>query len=299
MLHLSVDVASRSGRGLRTAGPLVALALATAAAVASVFGLDEVQKVAGSWWFVAAACLCGLSGLVGAVRLIGQRRRTAALSHFGLALGIVGILLNQTLSRGGYLFLPVGAGARNYCLAQNLKGVVELPFSVRLDSLGVRTSRGFRPAPAALIRATAGTKAFAASLTWNHTVTVDGYRLVLSRVVEQGFLEEYELAVGEDEYSLLHNQRVRLRPGLEVTSFGFDVEHKQVGLVVNNTRQWLAVGDSAAVEGARLRLTAASFAPAVGAVFVANDVRLRPVLFIGFGLVLLGLLGEALRRAEP
>ncbi|MEO0085455.1 MAG: hypothetical protein ABIK37_02360 [candidate division WOR-3 bacterium] len=278
--------------------PLVALLLVTTAALASLFGPDQVQKLAGSWWFVAGWCLCGLGGLVAAVRLLRQRRPTAALAHFGLTLGIAGIFLNQTSSRGGYLFLRTGAGAKSFCLARNLERVVELPFSVRLDSLGVRTRRGFRPAPVAFVQGTAGAKDFAALLTWNRTVTVRGCRLMLSQVVEPGFLEDYELVVDEDEYLLLHNQRVRVRPGLEVSSFGFDAEGRQVGLLVNRTRQWLAVGDSAVVEGARLRLTAAHFAPAAGAIFVVNDVRLRPVLFIGFGLVLLGLLGRTIRRAE-
>ncbi len=284
---------------LRTTGPGLAAALTTVTAVASLAGPNQVRQISGAWWFVAAACLCGILSLAAAVLLLRQRRLAAALLHTGLALGIAGAMLSQTLAGGGYLFLSAGGRARNFSLARNLSRLEELPFSVQLDSLGILHRRGFRPAPSAFVRACAGENGIAGVLTWNRPLTLGGRRLVLSRVVERGFLEEYELVVDETEYLLLHNQRARPRPGVQVASFGFDAAAQQVGLLVNGTRRWLAVGDSATVEGTKLMLAAASFAPAAGAVFVVNDVRFRPVLFIGFGFVLIGLLAPLFRKAGP
>lgn len=283
---------------LRKGGLLLALALVAVAAVASLFGPNEVARVTGSFWFTGVAGLCGLASLVAAVVLLRQRRLLAFLPHLGLLLGLVGVMLNHVADRGGYMFLPAQAGARNYCLGRNLRQVEELPFAVHLDSLGAKASRGFRLAPVAFVRGTSGAQDFSAALTFNRTLTVAGYRLMLSRVVEPGFLDEYELIVDGTEYALMHNQHILPRPGLKVWSFGFDTEEQRVGLLVGTTRQWLAVGDSATVSGTELRLTAASFAPTRGAILVVNDIRLRPVLFIGFGLVLAGLLLPLLRREE-
>jgi hypothetical protein len=275
---------------IRRGGPLLALVLIAVAAVASLFGSAEVQRVCGSVWFIGAAGLCSLGGLAAGVVALRGRRVLAALPHVGLVLGLAGVVLNQVAGHGGYQFLPVGTGARNYCLARNLRQIEELPFSIRLDSIGTRTSRGFRPAPVVFVSGTSDSSGFQAALTYNRTITVAGYRLMLSQVVEPGFLDEYELTIDSSEFALLHNQHVQPRPGLTVWSFGFDTEQGKVGLLVNRTQQWLTVGDSATVEGARLQLTAASFSPAMGAILIANDVRLRSVLFIGFGLVLVGLL---------
>ena len=55
-------------------------------------------------------------------------------------------------------------------------------------------------------------------------------------------------------------------------------------------------GESAAVQGRALKLLSATFAANAGAIFVLNDVRYRFLVFIGFGLTLLGLLPPLFRR---
>jgi hypothetical protein len=302
MIHPPANTTSKAAHLVRLAsrvGPALVVSLATVAALASLSGSDTVQRAAGACWFVGAAVLAGLAALVAAAVLLGQRRPAAALPHIGFVLGLASVILSQNGRPGGYLFLPAQGGGRDYCLSQDRTRLIEQPLRVVLDSVGTRHRRGFRPGPVAFVRGSAGRQQLTASLAYNRTLACAGYRLALSRVVAAGFLDEYELVVDSSEFLLLHNQRIVPRPGLDVWSFDFDAEQQKVGLLVNRTRQWLSVGDSATVEGAWLKLTAASFTPTPGAIFSVADVRLRPVLFIGFALMLAGLVLVLGRKEGP
>jgi hypothetical protein len=61
---------------------------------------------------------------------------------------------------------------------------------------------------------------------------------------------------------------------------------------------WLKPGKAATEDSVRLMLTAFSLSAGPGALFVVRDARLRPLVFAGFGLTLLGLLLSALRRRK-
>jgi hypothetical protein len=128
---------------------------------------------------------------------------------------------------------------------------------------------------------------------------VAGRQLLISQVAAHGFLGEYELTTGGEEYLLMHNQVIEPSPGLRVWSFAFDADARRVGLMLGSEQQWLGVGDSTTVQGRTLRLRSATFAANPGVIFVVNDVRFRFIVFAGFGLMLLGLIPSLFRKAQP
>jgi hypothetical protein len=164
-----------------------------------------------------------------------------------------------------------------------------------LDSSTTILARAFRPAPVAWV---SGLGVRSRPVTYNRPFTTSGRQLLLSQVVEPGFLDEYELSLGGEEYLLMHNQVIEPSPGLRVWSFAYDADARRVGLMLGGEQQWLGIGDSATVQGRALRLTSATFAVNSGVIFIVNDVRFRFIIFAGFGLMLLGLVPSLLRREE-
>jgi len=282
---------------LRRVGPLLALALALAAAVASLLGQNTVLRLVGSGWFLAGAGLLGLACLLVVAKAVRRRNWAGGVQHLGLAVALAGVAVNQHAARAGYFFLEEGAGGRDYCLSRDLRRVEGLPGGFALESLGSRTTRGFRPAPVAWVSDV--TRAKSRPVTYNQPFTHAGRQLVLSQLVEPGFLEDYRILVDGEEYLLMHNQALELDYGLRVWSFGFDPAAKKVGLVVGSNQQWLGIGESTVVSGVALRLLESTYATRAGVIFMVNDVRYRFIIFGGFGLVLLGLLPPLFRRETP
>jgi hypothetical protein len=165
-----------------------------------------------------------------------------------------------------------------------------------LDSVGYILARAFRPAPVAWVSTSEG---LSRPVTYNQPFTAAGRQLLLSRTIDPGFLDEYELALDGEEYLLVHNQVIEPSPGLRVWSFAYDANAHRVGLMLGGEQQWLGVGDSAMVQGRTLKLTSATFAANSGVIFIVNDARFRFIIFAGFGLMLLGLVPSLLRREEP
>ena len=277
---------------LRRCGPLLVLALVIAAAVASLFGPEPVQRLVGSGWFLAGAGLVALASLLAAVRAILHHSWSDAIQHIGFVVALVGVVVNQKAAHSGYLFLEQAAGGRNYCLSSNLRQIEELPGTFALDSVGQQIARGFEPAPVAWV----STESKSIPVTYNRPFKASGRQLLISRVVGPGFLSEYELALGGEECVLLHNQFIEPSPGLRVWSFAYDTDARRVGLMLGRKQQWLGIGDSATVQGRALKLLSATFAANPGVIFVVNDVRYRFIVFIGFGLGLLGFLPPLFRR---
>jgi len=277
-------------RLLRRAGPLLALALVAAAAVASLFGLEPVQRLVGSTWFlVLAGLVAGLSLLAGIIA-VTRGEWPGILLHLGLVIGLTGVGLNQLPRRGGYLLLEPGQ-VSNLCLSSNLRLVQELPFEVGLDSITERNVPGFRTTPVAWLKV--GDRR--TSVTFNEPLDLSGCRVLLARIVDRGFLVDYELEINGQEYVLLHNQHVDLPGGGAAWSFATDVSGQLVALMVNGQQKWLASGDSAIVRGVSLRMGEATFTSSDAAILVLNDVRLRFIIYVGFGLALLGLVPPLLR----
>jgi hypothetical protein len=285
-------------RLLRWLGPLLTLLLVAAAALASLFGPAAVERLAGSIPFIAAAGLLAVLGAwVGIAGLIRrpQRNVASALIHLGLALGIAGVAVNQHWSAAGYLFLESGAGPANAYLSRDFATLEILETPLALDSLAGHTARGFRPAVVAFL----GTAAGSHPAGYNRPFRVGDLEVVYQGTADPGFLREYELNVNDESYLLLHNQRVSLRDGRSLWSFAVDPAERKVGLALGSRQVWLSPDAPVTEDSTRLELVDLSLSTTTGALFVVRDSRLRPLIFAGFGLALLGLLLAALRRRVP
>jgi hypothetical protein len=281
---------------LRRGGPLLTSALVLAAAIGSLFGPEPVQKLVGLPWFLAGTGFVALASLLAGFVAVSRRSWPSAVQHVGLVVALIGVAVNQMGTHSGYLFLEQGAGVSNFALSRNLRRVVELSVPLALDSLTSVSAKAFRPAPVAWVSVADG---HSRAVTYNRPLKVAGRQVLLSQVAAPGFLHEYELALDGEEFMLLHNQVAEPSAALQVWSFAFDAEARRVGLMLGNEQRWLGIGESAAVQGMSLQLLSASFAANAGAIFVVNDVRYRFIVFLGFGLALLGLLPPLFRKEEP
>jgi len=272
---------------------LLALALVLSAAVASLFGPAPVQKLVGSAWFLTGICIMALASLLAAVIAVSHRSWPSVVQHVGFIVALIGVAVNQETAHTDYLFLEQGAGASNFALSHDLRRVEELPEPLSLDSLASINTKAFRPAPVAWITAADGRSR---PVTYNRPLKVVGRQVLLSQTAAPGFLSEYEIALDGTEYLLLHNQVTEPLPGLRLWSFAYDVDSGRVGLMFGNEQRWLGIGESATVQGRALKLLSATFAANAGAIFVVNGTRYRFIVFLGFGLALLGLLPPLFRK---
>ena len=268
-------------------------ALVLLAAVASLFGPQPVQRLVGSAWFLAGTGIVALASLLATVIAISRRSWPSVVQHVGLVVALAGVAINQQAARSGYLFLEQGSGAGNFSLSSNLRRVEELPEPLALDSLTSVSAKAFRPAPVAWVTIADGRSV---PVTYNRPLKVAGRQVLISQIATPGFLSEYEIALDGAEYLLLHNQVTEPSPGLRLLSFAFDAEAGRVGLMFGNEERWLGIGESATAQGRSLKLLSATFAANAGAIFVLNDARYRFIVFLGFGLALLGLLPPLFRR---
>lgn len=275
---------------------MLALALVSVASVASLFGPSEVARIVGSSWFVSVTALATLASLAAAVIAPGRRGWANMLLHAGFVVSLAGVAVNQIVPRSGYLFLEQAAGGVSFYLDRDLRRIDDLPFTVALDSLAGYSARGFQPAMLAWVSATAGERKLVQPVTYNRPLTLAGRQLIFARMVEPGFLLDYELAVGNEQYLLMHNQVARPEGGPEIRSFGYDVETRRVGLMVGGVEQWLSTGQSAVVGDELLALESADFAAGPGVIMVISDIRFRFIIFAGFAIVLLGLLPPLFKR---
>jgi len=272
---------------------LLTSALVLLAAVASLFGPQPVQRLVGSAWFLAGTGIVALASLLATVIAISRRSWPSVVQHVGLVVALAGVAINQQAARSGYLFLEQGSGAGNFSLSSNLRRVEELPEPLALDSLTSVSAKAFRPAPVAWVTIADGRSV---PVTYNRPLKVAGRQVLISQIATPGFLSEYEIALDGAEYLLLHNQVTEPSPGLRLLSFAFDAEAGRVGLMFGNEERWLGIGESATAQGRSLKLLSATFAANAGAIFVLNDARYRFIVFLGFGLALLGLLPPLFRR---
>jgi hypothetical protein len=272
---------------------LLASALVLSAAVASLFGPEPVQGLVGSVWFLAGTGIVAAASLLAALTAVSRSSLPSTVQHLGLVVALAGVVVNQTATRSGYLFLEQGAGVSNFTLSRDLRRVEELPKPLALDSLASVSAKAFKPAPVAWVTVADGRSV---PVTYNRPLKVAGRQVLVSQIAAPGFLREYEIALDGAEYLLLHNQVIEPSPGIRLWSFAYDAAAGRVGLMLGNEQRWLGIGESAAFQGRALKLLSATFAANAGAIFVLNDVRYRFIIFIGFGLTLLGLLPPLFRR---
>jgi hypothetical protein len=250
---------------LRRGGPLLASALVLSAAVASLFGPELVQRLVGSAWFLAGTILVALASLLATVIAVSHRSWPSVIQHVGLVIALAGVVVNQKAADSSYLFLEQDAGTSNFPLSHNLRRIEELPKPLALDSLTSVSAKAFRPAPVAWVTVADGRSR---PVTYNQPLKLVGRQVLLSQTVS----------------------------GLRLWSFAYDADAGRVGIVLGTEQRWLGIGESAAVQGRTLKLLSATFAANAGAIFVVNDARYRFIIFLGFGLALLGLLPPLFRR---
>jgi len=272
---------------------LLASALVLSAAIASLLGPEPVQKLVGSIWFLAATGVVALTCLLATAIAVSRRSWPSVVQHVGLVIALTGVAVNQKFTHAGYLFLEQGAGASNFALSHNLRRVEELPEPLALDSLTSANAKAFRPAPVAWVTAADGRSR---PVTYNRPHKSAGRQELLTQTAAPGFLSEYEIALDGTEYLLLHNQVTEPSPDFRLWSFAYDADGGRVGLMLGNEPRWLGIGESTAVQGRTLKLLSATYATNAGAIFVVNDIRYRFIVFLGFGLALLGLLLPLFRR---
>lgn len=270
----------------------LATILVAVAAVASLFGPELVQRLVNSAWFLAGTGVVILTSLFAVVVSARRHSWPGAIRHFGLAVTLVGALINQKAVHSGYLFLERGTGAGNAVLSRNLRHIETLPQPLALDSITTVRAKAFKPAPVAWVTA----EGRSIPVTYNRPLGIAGRQVLITQISAPGFLTDFEAVFDGSEYLLLHNQITDLSPGLRLSSFAYAADAGRVGLMLGNDQHWLAVGESTLSHGRPLKLLSARFAADMGAIFVVNDVRYRFIVFVGFGLALLGLLPPLFRR---
>lgn len=270
--------------------------LAGAAAFASIRGEEAAGRIAGSGWFLLLAGVVLIQALGAAVGALVRRPAGwpwLLAAHLGLAVGLLGVGLNQLPAGSGWLLLEAGAGPQNFCLDRSRRAVRPLPFAVRLDSLTAAEWRGFRPAPVAWLSAG---PASPAPVTYSRPLQHAGLALLLLRPVGPGTPLEFSLSLDGTDYLLLHNQHARTADGRDVWSCAWDSEQRRLALAVGDSLVWLAPGDTLRIGSATIALGPVRLSRRPGAVFAVRSGRRRPLVFAGFALMLLGAAGTFFRR---
>lgn len=275
---------------LRWLGPIFLLGLIAFVAIASLINSETTQRLVNSIFFSGTILIIIGFGLI--TNLIAFQKRnlqsySRIIVHLGLAIGFVGVWLNQTKTQNGYLFLESSGKAKNFYLNKNLKVIDELPISLKLDSISYKYQKGFNPAPNAWLQINRNTYK---SLTYNRPFDYKNRQFLLSNMIDPGFPHNYELLVNNQPYTLLHNQRLNLSDGLTIWSYAYDSEAKQIGLMVDEQLEWLNLRDTLLKGNSIIILESTDFAQHHGVILLVKEIHLRFIIFLGFGLMLIGLI---------
>ena len=273
-----------------------AVLLAAVAAAMSIRSGETTTRIVGSGWFMSLAGGVFLLTLLAALRAVVRRPAgwLAILAvHLGLAAGLAGVGLNQLDTDSGYLLLEAGAGQQDFFLDRNRREVRPLPFPVQLDSVTDVARRGFQPALQAWVSAR---QTGSTPVAYNQPLRLAGFSLLLLRPVEPGTPLEVKLSLDGTDYLLVHNQHAQIADGRMVWSHGYDARTQALTLVVEDTLVELSASDSLHVRGVSIVLKSFRLTRRPGAVFALRLSRLRPLIFAGFGLMLLGTAGLLLTK---
>jgi hypothetical protein len=270
-------------------GPILLIGLIALVAFTSLISTRITVQVVNSVYFIAIALIVVGVGLIANLFSFPKNNFIAysrIIIHLGLAIGLTGIYLNQARKQNGYLFLEASGKAKNYYLNNNLKGIDELSIALRIDSINVKHQKGFNPAPIAWLHYNNYQKV----LTYNHPFYYQGIQFLLTNMVDPGFPHTYEISINNQLYNLLHNQKLRLTNGTEIWSNAFDPEAKSIGLMVMNRQEWLSIGDTLKLGSSVIVLESVDFAQHQGVILLVKDISLRFIIYLGFGLILIGLI---------
>ncbi|MEO0073733.1 MAG: hypothetical protein ABIK43_03615 [candidate division WOR-3 bacterium] len=206
------------------------------------------------------------------------------MGHLGLLAGVVGIFLQQRFGSSGAVVLTPETGQVDYRLSQDQRRIEHLPFTLNLDSITTLKARGFRPTAAAWV----STGGPSSPVYPNHPLRLAGHKIVFLRTVPAGFPLELLIRVGADEFLLLYQQAVYIASS-RLVSFGYEPATQRIGFQADREQVWLRIGESASLAGMSISLLDARFASQPGVVLLVSDTRFTPVIFSGFGLMLLGI----------
>lgn len=219
-----------------------------------------------------------------------MRKYAKIVIHFGLLIGLIGVWLNQSQKTSGYLFLELAGGTKNFFLSKNFQSINEIPFSLRLDSIRTNQQKGFEPAPIVWLQISSNNQNSVQKLSYNQPFYYQGWQLLLSNLVEPGFPLDYELSSDGQTFSLLHNQHLVLPNYKKIWSYGYDSEMKRINLLIGDRSEWLGIGDTLRFDKSKIVLQSINFALHQGVILLVKDIRLRFIIFVGFGLMLVGLI---------
>ncbi len=275
---------------LRWLGPIFLLGLIAIVAITSVISSETTQQVVNSIFFIGIILFIVGFGLI--INLSSFQKKnfqtySRIIIHIGLAIGIIGVWLNQTKTQSGYLFLESSGKTKNFYLNKNLKVIDELPISLKLDSISYKYQKGFNPAPIAWLQINNNTYI---SLTYNRPFYYKSQQFLLNNMVNPGFPHNYELSVNNQPYTLLHNQKLKLSDGTTIWSYAYDYEAKKMGLMVDDQLEWLNLGDTLRKGNSIIILKSADFAQFHGVILLVKEIHHRYLIFLGFGLTLIGLI---------
>jgi hypothetical protein len=278
-------------------GPILLIGLITLVAITSSISAEITLPIINSVFFIGTIIIVIGAGLLANLFSFGKKNfltYAQTIVHIGLAIGLIGVWLNQTRSQSGYLFLEASGSAKNYYLNKNLKTIDELPIALRIDSITDKYQKGFNPAPIAWLHYNNTQK----RLTFNHPFYFQGIQLLLANLVDPGFPHAYEITINDQPYNLLHNQKLRLANGTEIWSNAFDPESKSIGLMVMNRQEWLGLGDTLRLGSSVIVLESVDFSKHHGAILLVKDISLRFIIYLGFGLMLIGLIPMLFKKRD-
>jgi len=278
-------------------GPIVLIGLITLVAITSSISAGITLPIVNSVFFIGMIIIVICTGLFANLFLLNKKSLltySQTIVHLGLAIGVIGVWLNQTRNQNGYLFLEASGSAKNYYLNKNLKAIDELPIALRIDSITDKYQKGFNPAPIVWLHYNNTQKI----LTYNHPFYFQGIQFLFTNVVDPGFPHTYEISINDQTYNLLHNQKLRLTNGTEIWSNAFDPDSKSIGLMVMNRQEWLGLGDTLRLESSVIVLESVDFAQHHGAILLIKDISLRFIIYLGFGLMLIGLIPMLFKKRD-
>lgn len=278
-------------------GPIVLIGLIALVAIASSISAEITLPIVNSVLFIGTIIIVICTGLFANLFSFGKKNfltYAQTIVHIGLAIGLIGIWLNQTRNQNGYLFLEASGSAKNYYLNKNLKTIDELPIALRIDSITSKYQKGFNPAPIVWLDYNNTQKI----LTYNHPFYFQGIQFLPTNVVDPGFPHAYEITINNQSYSLLHNQKLRLANGTEIWSNAFDPEAKSIGLMVMNRQEGLSLGDTLRLGSSVIVLESVDFAQHHGAILLVKDISLRFIIYLGFGLMLIVLIPILFKKRD-
>ncbi len=274
-------------------GPLLILIAVLFIAIISIVRPEKTQIITGSVWFLVFGIIVTIRSLSVVFTVSNKsyiHKFASIIIHLGIVIGLVGVYINERSHRNGYVFLKLSSTGKNLFLTKNLKAIDELPFTIRLDSITFQSTKGFQPAPYIWVYCSSDNQSMSSYLTYNHPLNYHKCQLLLSNIIEPGFPHTYELTVGNEQYKLLHNQKLRLPDKTYLSSFAYDADENQIGLIINNQEQWFQVGETKQVANNILTITSIDFAQNQGVIFFVKDMKLRLIIFTGFGVMLLSLI---------